>query len=393
MLKMILKFLSYTIYFPLGTIAFFIIRIISPLKFIRFSFINSHRFGHFSQEWELFYHLEIKKKYNVFLISFQKDISNKFLAKMIKRKIFIFPSKFIRSIQILNNSILGNNNHEFKFHDLVYKAVYNKKNILKNNKSSLNFSEKEVEEGNDFLKLFRTQKTVGIIIRDEKYSRLRNKSKDIHNARNSNINDYILGMKYLEKKGYTVFRMGKSVKQKMKYSSPNVIDYANSKIRSDFMDLFLIKNCKFFISTGCGLDSAAMLFRKPILYVNYMGITDVTYGTHRDLYAYKKLFNKKTRKYLKLSNIIKDNLGNIIDKKVLKKRNIDVVNLNKFEIRNVIKDMEKFYQNKKYSNIQKKFELRFKNIILKNETLKNKIGNLKIVASHEFLKKNKFFLI
>ena len=69
-----------------------------------------------------------------------------------------------------------------------------------------------------------------------------------------------------------------------------------------------------------------------------------------------------------------------------------MVKLNKFEIKNVIKDMEKFYQNKKHTSIQKKFETRFKNLILENDRLKKKIGNLKIVASHQFLKKNTFFL-
>ena len=388
MLKKFIKLISYLIYFPFGFMTFLIIRIISPIKVIRFSFINSHRFGHFAQEWELFYQLNIRKKYNVIFLSFQRDISNKFLAKMIRRKIFIFPSKFIKIIQLLNNSIFGNIDHEFKFHNLIYDKSFDKKNILKNDKPSLDFTKEEIIHGNNILKLLRSKKIVGMIIRDEKYFSLGSKIKDSNNARNSNIDDFILGIKYLEKKGYTVFRMGKTVKNKMKYTSPNIIDYANSKIRSDFMDLFLIKNCEFFISTGCGLDSVAMLFRKPILYINYMGCTDITYGTNRDLFAYKKLLNKKTRRYLKLSSIIKNDLGKITDKSVLKKKNIDVIKLNKSEIKHIIKEMEKFYQHKKYTKIQKIFELKYRNLVSEKRELKKRIGNLKIVASHEFLKNN-----
>ena len=55
------------------------------------------------------------------------------------------------------------------------------------------------------------------------------------------------------------------------------------------MDLYIIKNCEFLISTGCGLDSLAMIFRKPILYLNYMGITAINNGTQRDLFASNKL--------------------------------------------------------------------------------------------------------
>jgi len=388
MINNLFKFFSYLFYFSFGFMTFLIIRIISPIKVIRFSFINSHRLGHFAQEWELFYQLNIRKKYNVVLLSFQRDISNKFLAKMIRRKIFILPSKFIKIIQLLNNSIFGNIDHEFKFHDLIYDTSFNKKNILKNNKPSLDFTKEEIIHGNNILKLFRPKKIVGIIVRDENYLGLGSKFKDSNNGRNSNIDDLILGIKYLEKKGYTVFRMGKIVKNKMKYTSPNVIDYANSKIRSDFMDLFLIKKCKFFISTGCGLDAGAMLFRKPILYLNYMGCTDTTYGTNRDLFAYKKLLNKKTRRYLKLSSIIKNDLDKITDRSVLKKKNIDVIKLNKSEIKNIIKEMEKFYQHKKYTKIQKIFELKYRNLVSEKRELKNRIGNLKIVASHEFLKNN-----
>ena len=62
--KYIFKFFSYFYYFPFSLITFLIIRLISPIKLIRFSFINSHRFGHFAQEWELFHQLDIGKKYS-----------------------------------------------------------------------------------------------------------------------------------------------------------------------------------------------------------------------------------------------------------------------------------------------------------------------------------------
>ena len=49
-----------------------------------------------------------------------------------------------------------------------------------------------------------------------------------------------------------------------------IIDYSNSKYRSDFMDFYLGINCEFCITTGSGFDSIPYTFRKPLLYI---GIT------------------------------------------------------------------------------------------------------------------------
>ena len=70
-------------------------RVISPIKVIKFGILNSHRVGHFSIEWEIYWQLKLNNKKKIVLLSFQKDVSNTFLAKMIKRKITIYPAKYI----------------------------------------------------------------------------------------------------------------------------------------------------------------------------------------------------------------------------------------------------------------------------------------------------------
>ena len=75
------------------------------------------------------------------------------------------------------------------------------------------------------------------------------------------IDSFSLAADSLAKKGYYVFRMGKNVKGKFKTTSEKVIDYANSKYRSDFLDIFLGANCEFCISTGLGFDEVPEIFR------------------------------------------------------------------------------------------------------------------------------------
>ena len=68
--------------------------------------------------------------------------------------------------------------------------------------------------------------------------------------------------------GYKIFRLGKKVKKSFTSKNSNIIDYANSEFRSDFLDLFIGKVCKFGVSTGTGIENVATVFRKPLCIVH-----------------------------------------------------------------------------------------------------------------------------
>ena len=86
-----------------------------------------------------------------------------------------------------------------------------------------------------------------------------------HNHRDGNIDRYVLAAEELAQRGYFVFRMGKKVIKPLKSSNSKIIDYANSKMRSDFMDIYLGGKCTFCITTGAGFDSIPYIFRKPLV--------------------------------------------------------------------------------------------------------------------------------
>jgi putative glycosyltransferase (TIGR04372 family) len=63
--------------------------------------------------------------------------------------------------------------------------------------------------------------------------------------------------------------MGAKVKSPLNSSDPKIIDYAFNGMRSDFMDIYLGANCEFAITVGTGIDAVPMIFRRPIVQVNY----------------------------------------------------------------------------------------------------------------------------
>ena len=72
-----------------------------------------------------------------------------------------------------------------------------------------------------------------------------------------------MACKYLASKGIFVIRMGAKVKNKLNYSNEKIIDYATNGMRNEFMDIYIVAKCYFWITTDTGLDNVAKLFRKP----------------------------------------------------------------------------------------------------------------------------------
>jgi putative glycosyltransferase (TIGR04372 family) len=115
--------------------------------------------------------------------------------------------------------------------------------------------------------------------------------------RNSDINNYILAMKEITSRGIWVVRMGDSTMKplpKMK----NVIDYPFSKFKSDFMDLYLIKHCYFFIACQSGIFDTAKLFNKPVLIINAYNWTFGGPFHRRDRGIIKHIYSVKEKHYL-----------------------------------------------------------------------------------------------
>tara|TARA_B100000579_G_C22849260_1_gene866318 strand:- start:9214 stop:10479 length:1266 start_codon:yes stop_codon:yes gene_type:complete len=101
-------------------------------------------------------------------------------------------------------------------------------------------------------------------VRDEEYRNDKNR----RSYRNSNINSYIESIKHLINQNYFVIRVGRSPSKEISFKDKNFFDYSRSNIQEDILDIFLIKNCKYFVGTQSGIFDMAQLFNKPILVTN-----------------------------------------------------------------------------------------------------------------------------
>ena len=84
---------------------------------------------------------------------------------------------------------------------------------------------------------------------------------------NADILTYLPAIQAITSRGGYVVRMGHPGMKALP-SIPNVIDYANSEDKSDWMDVFLWASCRFIIGTSSGPNSIPLTFGRPTLHTN-----------------------------------------------------------------------------------------------------------------------------
>lgn len=304
MLKILLKKI---VVLTIGLPLVFFIRFFSLVIPIRLGYFYGARIGHFAND--VGQYLAEKNFYNIGSLDFffiGGNISNRFFLKLVKRKVYI--NKFFMILYEANRMLP---NH-YKYEVLVgssksagltadLRGLENKTGV------NLDFNEQEHIQASKFLKeVGCNDKFICLSVRDSAYLERTFPEADFtyHEYRDSDIETYKKTIHYLLDKNYYVFRMGKIVKEPLKIEHPNFLDYASSKHRCDFLDVWLMANCYFCISTATGLDEIARVFRKPINYVNAVPIGHFPSSYPGCIWTPKTIISKDNMKKLSLNEII-----------------------------------------------------------------------------------------
>ena len=304
----------YVVFRALGLLcsipALLILYVFKPFIFVKIGVLQSDRIGHLSLNTDLFLRrrqlgIHPDGPYYCFLCS-PKDLANRQLLTMLKRVVPICESRFLT---LFYSGMLPLFKRTPFYQDLPMNS--NEYYEFNNAKPSIYFTSDEIEKGRKLLRQMNVDlnkdEFVCIFARDDAYLK---HVKPYHNwnyqnVRDSDIDSLIETAKYLIGKGFTVIRIGSIVKKPINFSHEKMIDYPYSKYQSDFLDIFILAQCKFILAAGSsGLINVGNLFDKPTLTVN-LAEQWLAPWTKDNLYIPKKYKYLNSNKYLHFRDAMK----------------------------------------------------------------------------------------
>jgi putative glycosyltransferase (TIGR04372 family) len=284
---------------------------LKPIFWLKVGKLSNTRIGHLALNTDLFLRrrqlgIYSDRPFYCFICD-PTQLANHQLVTMFKRVIPVFESRALTLVFLGMRPILKRTPF---YQDLPMNS--DEYYEFNNAKPSLYFTPGEIEKGRKLLNQMSVDldrdEFVCIFARDEAY--LKNfdphNNWDYHNnARNTNIDSLIKAAKYLIDKGFVVIRIGSIANKPINFSHEKMIDYPYFEHRNEFLDIFLIANCKFIVSGGlAGVCSAATIFDTPILTVNLAECGYLPF-TKSCLYTPKKYKYIKTGDYLRFEDAVK----------------------------------------------------------------------------------------
>jgi len=291
-----------------------IMKLIQPLMRFQLCIVGFHRYGHLALEPEIFLAEQevtrgntkfTRPVVNLWSLGPTAKQSNKYLARKWSERLTVVPSWMV--------SALHEAGELFPVLKLIEPrlSITGSENGLDKTEPHLSFSNEEIADGQRGLLeigIDPRRPYVCLIVRDGGHY----KSKgDIESSGyeliNFNINDFASAAEALIAHGYQVVRMGSGSEQPFTNAPTGVIDYASSKHRSEFLDVYLAATCAFAISTQTGPDAVCMLFRRPVLYVDVTRYGQFFFGSKIATWTPVRLL--KDGKILNLSDAVNSEIA------------------------------------------------------------------------------------
>ena len=257
----------------------------------------------------------------------------------------------------------------------------------------LTLSDEDYERGWQCLKSFGMQQGDWFVCLHVRERGWKDNGSSVEDFRNADINTYKLAIKAVTDAGGWVIRMGDATMKPLP-EMPRVIDYAHSEAKSDWMDVFLCAQCRFFIGTSSGLFIFAMAFGNPVVATNFLPAYCAYFLTSNDLFIPRVCWFPEKNSFLSFAELFFPPLGTVAVQPICDFKHIKIVENSEEEIRDLVEEMLSRCDGRlKYSEEDEELQKRFKAMTLecgKSYGEENAVVNARIGRS--FLHKHAVLL-
>jgi putative glycosyltransferase (TIGR04372 family) len=292
-----------------------LVRLLRPAILVRFSRLPTGRIGMLASYPEVYLSERdagMHRTRGVDLFYPDAQVSNAQLLKMWKRKLHIWP--VVRPMAKLNQWLPGKAQHQIPWRDYPATETVTP-SILPPHQEHIRFTFEEERQGQAQLRQLGIPQGAPFVCfhaRDPAYleSRAGKEASSRHNCRDSSIHNYVPAAEELTRRGYFAIRMGSIVKEPLDTPNPMIIDYA-TRGATEFLDIYLSSNCKYFISSPTGLSTLPMMFRRPCARVNHIPLGAIPTWGPNDICILKKLWCRGERRMLTFQEIFDRGLAEV----------------------------------------------------------------------------------
>ena len=161
-----------------------------------------------------------------------------------------------------------------------------------------------------------------------------------HSYRDFAVKTLVLAAEELASRGYYVLRMGAEVEAPIVSTNPRIIDYANTALRGDFADIYLMANCTAYLGSDSGIFVVPLTYGKPTVLVNFSlaKINEMTFLTI-DPFIPKHLWHRETQRFLGLREMFGRGLLTASDSRIYEEAGIEAISNTPEEIRDLAVEM------------------------------------------------------
>ena len=318
-----------------------VLKCCQPIIRFQLCVVGFHRYGHLALEPEIFLaEQEIikatgasrRRVITIWSLGPVAKQSNRYLASKWKQELLVFPSWLVSSLHSVGSFFPILKLCEPKL------SVTGSMNGLDKTASHVSIKAEELEEGKKRLVeigINPDKPYVCLIVRDGGHYKSKGEFESSgYEFLNFDINNFSGVAETLVESGFQVIRMGSGSERPFTSKPDGVIDYALSRNRSEFLDVFIAATCEFAVSTQTGPDAVCMLFRRPVLYVDVTRYCQFFFGTKLATWSPARLL--KNGSLLNLSEIANSEVAWFKDPKMFSENGITQHKSSKDELKEIV---------------------------------------------------------
>ena len=308
------------------------------------------------------------KRILIWSLGKSKDQVNQALVKIWRRELFVLPSAIVDAMHRASKWLPN-----FEMRVLQFDKLHENDHVLDSCESHLKFTSSEVKIGEKYLRdvgIEQGKPYICLIVREAAWAPPTTGPSSSGTLRSRSFEDFLLAADALADLGVAVIKLGAA--GTFKTAGTKIIDYANSKEKSEFLDVYLPAHAKCVVSTMSGPDAVALVGRVPVLYVDIAQYSLCFAGTRLVTWVPARLISQKLGRALSLSEVFESGAGRFLGSSAFEQAGIKIEQSSPEQIRDYCIDFYKSLTNQKLDDgpMQNLYREKFHTLLSKNSVAK-----------------------